>query len=318
MRATLLAFLLTLFVTETVAETARYDPDLGPNKVRTDQLVLHDAARNKDVAVKIYYPLGPGPFPVIVFSHGLYGSKDSYFALGQYWASYGYVSIHPSHDGSLKDGTYRGTLRQAINDSDLWESRPEDVSFVIDSLPDIEKRVPELRGKLDSKRLGVGGHSYGAYTSQAIGGVKVQMPGKSSPRSFADRRIKAIVVLSPQGEGQMGLTAQSWTDMKLPMLVMYGSRDFGSQHQPPSWRSEPFVKAPAGDKYDVELEGATHMTFVGPRRPDRPENDLFKCVKLESIAFWDAYLKEDSSAKSYLQSNALNDFSKGTARIDRK
>lgn len=317
MRTILLAILLTL--SSTAAETHHYDSDAGPNKLRTvDQLVLHDAARNKDVPVKIYYPVGPGPFPVIIFSHGLYGSKDGYFALGQYWASYGYVSIHPSHDDSLKDGTYRGTLRQAINNPDLWESRPQDISFVIDSLPEIEKRVPELRGKLDPKRLGVGGHSYGAYTAQAIGGAKVQMPGNSSPRSFADRRVKAIILLSPQGEGQMGLTAQSWTDMKLPMLVMYGSRDFGSQHQPPTWRSEPFVKAPPGDKYDVELEGATHMTFVGPYRAGRPENDLFKCMKLESVAFWDAYLKGDVAAKSYLQSDALKDFSKGAARIERK
>ena len=31
--------------------------------------MLHDAARNKDVPLKIYYPEGTGPFPVIVFSH---------------------------------------------------------------------------------------------------------------------------------------------------------------------------------------------------------------------------------------------------------
>lgn len=319
MRTTLLTLLLALSLTSRAAVTQRYDPDKGPNKVRTvDQLVLHDTARNRDVPVKIYYPVGPGPFPIIIFSHGLYGSKDSYFALGKYWASYGYVSIHPSHDDSLKDGTYRGTLRQAINNSDLWESRPEDISFVIDSLPDIERRVPELRGKLDSKRLGVGGHSYGAYAGQAIGGARVQMPGKSAPSSFADRRVKAIIILSPQGERQMGLTAESWKEMKLPMLVMYGSKDFGSQRQTPTWRSEPFFKAPPGDKYDVELEGATHMTFVGPFRPGRAENDLFKCVKLESLAFWDAYLKGDSAAKSYLQSDALKDFSQGAARIDRK
>jgi predicted dienelactone hydrolase len=314
----LLSILLTIPFAGTAAQTLLYDPNLGPNKVRTvDQLVLHDAARNKDVPVKIYYPEGPGPFPVIIFSHGLYGSKDGYFALGQYWASYGYVSIHPSHDDSLRDGTYRGTLRQALNNSDLWQSRPEDISFVIDSLPDIEKRLPDLRGKFDPKRLGVGGHSYGAYTAQAIGGATVQMPGKSSPRSFADRRVKAIIILSPQGEGQMGLTAQSWTDMKLPMLIMYGSRDFGSQHQTPTWRSEPFFKAPPGDKYDVELEGATHMTFAGPFRPGRAENDLFKCVKLESVAFWDAYLKGAPAAKSYLQSDALKAFS-NSARIDHK
>ena len=306
-------------VAASTAETPRYNPDAGPNKIRTvTQIMLHDAARNKDVPVKIYYPVGTGPFPIIIFSHGAWGSKDSYFALGQYWASYGYVSIHPSHADSRKDSGYRGTLRHTIDDPDLWKSRPEDISFVIDSLPDIERLAPELRGKLDPRRIGVGGHSYGAYTTQAIGGATVQIPSKSTPRSFADRRVKAIVILSPQGEGQMGLTAHSWDNMRLPVLVMYGSRDFGSQHQTPTWRSEPFFKSPPGDKYDVELQGATHMTFVGPFRQGRTENALFKCVKLESLAFWDAYLKGDATAKAYLASDALKDFSQGAARIDRK
>lgn len=306
-------------IASSAADAPRYNPDAGPNQVRTvDQIVLHDAVRKKDLPVKIYYPVGSGPFPVIIFSHGLYGSKDSYFALGHYWASYGFVSIHPSHADSRKDGTYRGTLRQAINNADLWEDRPEDISFVIDSLPEIEKRVPELRGKLDAQRLGVGGHSYGAYTTQAIGGATVQMPDKKTPRSFADRRVKALIMLSPQGEGQMGLNPHSWDDMHLPMLAMYGSRDFGSQRQNPTWRSTPFTKSPPGDKYDVELEGATHMTFVGPFFPGGRENDLFKSVKVETLVFWNAYLKGDPGARTYLASEALKDFSHGAARVDRK
>jgi len=316
---TVLAAVVAFTVTGTATDHTQYTADAGPRKIRTvDQIVLHDSVRNKDVPVKIYYPVGAGPFPVIIFSHGLYGSKDSYFALGEYWASYGYVSIHPSHADSRKDGTYRGTLPQAINNSDLWEDRPEDISFVIDSLPEIEKRVPELHGKLDPKRLGVGGHSYGAYTTQAIGGATVQMPDGKSPRSFADRRVKALVMLSPQGEGQMGLNPHSWDNMRLPMLVMYGSRDFGSQHQNPTWRSTPFTKSPPGDKYDVELEGATHMTFVGPFFAGGRESDLFKSVKVETLAFWDAYLKGDSGAKAYLASGELKEFSHGAARIDKK
>lgn len=61
-----------------------------------------------------------------------------------------------------------------------------------------------------------------------------------------------------------------------------------------------------------------YFTFVGPFRPGRTENDLFKCVKLESLAFWEAYLKGDPGAKIYLASGALKDFSHGTARMDRK
>ena len=310
---------LTVATTTFAVEPARYSPDAGPHKVLTvEHLVLHDPARDKDVLVKIYYPDGEGPFPVIVFSHGAFASKDAYWALGEYWASYGYVSIHPSHDDSRQDSGYRGGLIQVIRDSRLWESRPTDISFVIDSLGQIEKLVFALRDKLDRSRIGVGGHSYGAYTAEAIGGATVTMPGEGAARSFADKRVKAVVIMSPQGEGEMGLTAHSWDGMRLPTLFMYGSLDFGTQRRTPAWRSQPFYKGPAGDKYDVELKRATHFTFAGPFRKPGHQSMLFKCAKLETVAFWDAYLKGDPAAKAYMASDALVKFSNGAARVDRK
>ena len=93
------ALLFALVSGVVAADSPHYSASAGPHRVLTiDQLVLHDAARNKDLPLKIYYPEGAGPFPVIVFSHGLYASKDTYWALAQYWASYGYACIHPSHD----------------------------------------------------------------------------------------------------------------------------------------------------------------------------------------------------------------------------
>lgn len=297
------------------AADAHYTAAPGPYQVAAiDSITLHDAARNKDLLVKIYYPIASGerhPFPVIIFSHGLYGSKNGYGALGEYWASYGYVCIHPSHVDSLRDGSYRAGLRAAIQDPRLWQERPEDIHFLLDQLSELERISPQLRGLLDHSRIGVGGHSYGAYTTQAIGGATVTMPDSTSPRSFADKRVKAIVILSPQGEGQMGLTKDSWNDLTRPMLAMYGSRDFGSQRQTPTWRSQSYSSSPAGDKYDVEVQGATHMTFAG-----RDNNDMFKCVMTDTLAFWDAYIKDDPAAKRWLQSDALA--CNGLGRVARK
>jgi len=146
-------------------------PGSGPYHVLTvERIVLHDAARKKDLPLKIYYPDAAGPFPVIIFSHGALASKDCYSALGQYWASFGYVSIHPSHGDSIADSGYRGTLREAISDPAAWKNRPEDVSFIIDSFADLERLVPQLKGQLDFRHIGVGGHSFGAYTAALIGG----------------------------------------------------------------------------------------------------------------------------------------------------
>lgn len=298
---------------------AQHRPDDGPYSVLTvDRIVLHDSERSKDVPLKIYYPDGDGPFPVIIFSHGALASKDDYGGLGQYWARHGYVSIHPSHADSVADSGFQGTLLDAIRDARAWENRPKDVSFVIDSLAKLQDVVPGLKGKLDRARIGVGGHSFGAFTAQAIGGATVQLAENHKAQSFYDKRVKAVVMLSPQGEGEMGLTSHSWDNFRTPMLLMIGSRDFGAERQPPAWRTVPFRRAPAGDKYEVELTGGTHMVFAGPSNTGSLQGDGFQCAKLQTTAFWDAYLKEDAKAKQYLKSNGLQAFSANAATFEQK
>jgi predicted dienelactone hydrolase len=280
-------------------------PSPGPYRVLTvEGVVLHDDARRRDIPLKIYHPDAPGPFPVIVFSHGALASKDDYSGLGRTWASFGYVSVHPSHADSVADSGFRGTLRQALGDPRAWEDRPRDLSFVLDSLAHVASFAPQLAGQLDLGHVGVAGHSFGAYTAALIGGTTVHIPDRQGPQGFADRRVAAVVLLSPQGEGCMGLGPDSWDHLRLPTLVMYGSLDFGPLGQPPAWRNEAFRRAPPGDKYDVELEGATHMEFAGSlRTAEAPPDRLFQCVTLETLAFWDAYLKQDPDARRRLVSH---------------
>jgi predicted dienelactone hydrolase len=297
----------------------QYAPTAGPYKVLTvENIVLRDPARHRDIPIKIYYPAGVGLFPVIIFSHGAMASKDSYSGLGQYWASYGYVSVHPSHADSVADSGFRGTLRQALNDPRGWENRPEDVSFIIDSLAHVETFAPQLVGKLDLRHIGVGGHSFGAYTASLIGGTTILLPGKAAPQSFADKRVSAVVMLSPQGEGILGLSTHSWDAVRVPMLLMYGSRDFGPFGEEPVWRSEAFKKAPAGNKYEVELQGGTHMGFAGLLPSEGHRVEVFQCAKLETLAFWDAYLKQDPKAMQYVESHGLQKFSGDIARFANK
>jgi len=301
------------------AAWCQYSPASGPYKVLTvDNIALHDSARNKDIPLKIYYPDGAGPFPVIIFSHGALASKENYSAFGQFWASYGYVSIHPSHADSVADFGFRGTLREAISDPRGWQNRPQDLSFIIDSLAHVEEFAPQLSGKLDLRHIGVGGHSFGAYTAGLIGGATILVPGKAGSQSFADKRVSAVVMLSPQGEGLMGLSANSWDALRLPMLLMFGSHDFGPFGQEPVWRSEAFAKAPAGNKYEVELEGGTHMGFAAPFSGGGHRVEVFQCAKLETLAFWDAYLRQDPKARQYIESHGLQEYSGDTARFQNK
>ena len=78
-----------------------YDGKPGLYAVETARYDWQDEARQREIPVKLYFPkTGDGPFPVIIFSHGLGGSRDNYEYLGRHWASHGYVSVHLQHKGS--------------------------------------------------------------------------------------------------------------------------------------------------------------------------------------------------------------------------
>jgi len=321
------------------AAGAPYKPNDGLHRVQSiDQLILHDAKRAKDLPVRITYPAARGSFPLIIFSHGAGGSKDGYTELTRYWASHGYVCIQPTHSDSLslrkREGpiSLRDIVGSAVRDSKGWEGRPRDVSFVIDSLVEMAVLAPQLKGKIDRRRIGVGGHSYGAYTAQLIGGATVDVPGKPPGQSFADRRVRAILVMSGQGRGQQGLTQRSWGALTCPMMTMTGSRDQGAAGQGPDWKKEPFDFAPAGNKYHVFIEGANHFSFSGrlvevagqqaagtrlgsALEGDADQRAVFGYIKMATLAFWDAHLKNQKRALAYLHSHALGGYSQGAVKL---
>ena len=314
--------------------------------VSASPITLHDAKRNKDLQVAATFPKEGGPWPVIVFSHGAGGSGTAYMPLVRFWVSHGYVCLAPTHADSLSlrekteeaSGGMAGIVSRALRDHKGWENRARDVSFLIDSLAGIEEKVPALKGRMDAKRLGVGGHSYGAFTTQLIGGATVDLPGGEKGASFADPRPLALLVLSGQGIAQMGLVEHSWDNIKRPMMVMTGTRDRGARGQDWPWRLEPYKFAPPPDKYSVLIDGASHMSFLGrlaegdgaggigllralltgAADDETDQKAVFVYIKISTLAFWDAYLKGDAKAKAYLASDALPAYSKGAVRLERK
>jgi predicted dienelactone hydrolase len=298
-------------------DAAAYKLDTGPYTALTiKEQVLRDEKRQKDLPLRIIHPDAQGPFPIIVWSHGAGGSKDNYLLLTEYWASHGYVVIQPSHS----DSRSLGTRLDDPNRFRDWQSRPADVSFILDSLEAMEKTLPVLAGKLDGTRVGVGGHSFGANTAQLVGGAKTFLA--TGEKSFADNRVKAIILLSGQGPGEM-LRETSWEKFAPPMLVMTGSRDGPTRTgQPAEWRKKPYELSPAGNKYLVWVEGLDHGYGGVPGVRFNPKNQKnathVKLTKIATLAFWDAYLNDRSEARVYLRSNKLPAFSAGTLTLEHK
>lgn len=281
--------------------------------VKSADVTLRDAQRGRDIECRVYYPESGTRLPLIIFSHGFGGDRTGFAAISQHVSEQGYVVVHPSHnDGFGRSSAEQGlgafrTLRRGtelanqLNDPVKIEGRVGDVKSLLDSIEQLYSKVPSLKGRIDATRIGVCGHSYGAYTSMLIGGVTVDLGGRPA-RSFADPRVRCIMPISGQGTGQQGLTEKSFASLKLPMLTITGSRDQGATGQTPEWKKEPFRYSPPGDKYLVFIEGANHFSYGGFAGRD---TEVTRTVKATATAFWNAYLKDDQKAKASLKSSTV-------------
>jgi dienelactone hydrolase len=276
----------------------------GRHDVRAiPKLVLHDAERGKDLELRITYPEDGGPYPLILFSAFAGGTKDHYQPLVAHWASHGYVVIQPNHSDSPQVGGKRG--RQALADV---HNRPRDLTFILDSLDEIERDAAPLAGKIDHATVGVGGHYIGAFSALWMAGMAVAREGGEA-LVLADPRPKAFLAMSPQGR-EAGTNDRSWAQIRRPVMTMTGPADVSTRtSNDPRWRTEPYRFMPPGDKYLAFLEGGGGSygglanVEAGPVEASaevpHPEWTAH-VVRGLTLAFWDAYLKGRAEAKERL------------------
>jgi len=295
--------------------------DTTPNdpihRVTEHALVLHDSTRDKDLHIRIVHALNAATntaVPTIIFSHGAGGSGENYDPLAQFWATHGYIVILPTHSDSLitptdpitdraQSRTLRNDIRQRLKDrknrlngfdfSD-WANRPRDISFIIDQLDSIEQQIPSIQHRIDHSRLGVGGHSFGAFTAQLIAGTD-----PLGVEDFHDPRAICTLLISPQGIGGL-LTNSSWDNFQGPALTITGDNDQGRNGEPAVWRRDAFDHSPPNTHTLLWINDAYH-NFGGisgtvlPLPDQGPENPIHvQLVQNSTLSFWDHHLKHQS------------------------
>jgi predicted dienelactone hydrolase len=288
-----------------------YKPGPGPHEVGRAHYDWVDEARHRPVPVTVYSPKGgEGPFPVIVFSHGLGGSRDGYGYLGRYWASYGYVVVHVQHLGS-DDSIWQDrdkekvgkAVQKALANPRTALDRPADVRFVLDRLEVLNRDEPALKGRLDLERTGMAGHSFGAWTTLAVAGQLAIAPS-GRELSFVDRRIKAALSMSAPVPRRKEQHAFVFRGIKIPCFHMTGTKDDSPVGETSAGeRRIPFDHIDGADQYLVTFKGGDHRVFSGrPREARGGEKDgqFQELIKMGSIAFWDAYLKGEVEARAWL------------------
>lgn len=253
--------------------------------------------------------LSGAPYPVVLFSHGFAGFPEQSVSLTTHLASWGYVVAAPAHvERSL--GGLLGTAREGVPE----QEDPAVLASTLDLL--IAKGGDDaspLSGMVDAEHVAVIGHSAGA--------------GAAYRMASTDDRIDALAAYSV-GNGREGDALPEPPDV--PALIMVAERD---GIIPPDATREVYEGLSAA-KYLAEIPNSGHLVFsdlclIGAEKGGLigiaeeielpiPENfkslgsdgcddseylnvaEAFPSINAISVAFLEAYLRDDASAAAAL------------------
>ena len=78
----------------------------------------------------------------------------------------------------------------------VTDSRRQDMSFILDSLIEIEQLIPELKNKLNQDKIVAAGHSMGAATAMLVSGMTLVNPMDGYKETSDEKRFDALLMIS--------------------------------------------------------------------------------------------------------------------------
>ena len=238
-----------------------------------------EAEDTRTIPTTIWYPEGDeGPYPLVIFSHGVTAHAADYEPEISEIAAAGYVVAGPDFPET--------TGGDGIDAFEFVVHQPADVSFVIDQVLALDAGSEgPLAGLVDEERIGVAGHSLGGITTFGV----------AYNSCCRDDRIDAASpwagLLLPYGEG----TAYDLSGV--PMLLIHGDLD---DTVPYRGSTQAFEQATA-PRYLLTVLEADHGSYLDP------DDDANAVVVGATIDFLDGYLLGDDAALERLPEDAVLD-----------
>lgn len=274
--------------------------------VRLTEQDWPDAARGRTVPVRIYEPIDAiGALPLLLFSHGLGGSRAGGEQWARWWAANGFLCVHMQHHGSdevlWKDKSPLAgfaALRRAMS-VENGVLRAQDVGFVLDEIARRKQAGTAPFAQANLARIGLSGHSFGARTTV------------TTVSAVGEKRIRAAIAFSPAPEADEALNRARFGKIAIPFMNLTGTSDHLPfvDDFPAEDRRLPYQFMNGPDKYLLVLNGADHFVFNGQpaERKWTDQNRTIHAPLIEraTLDFWNAYLRDDAQALADLTQGGL-------------
>lgn len=209
-----------------------------------------------------------GRFPLVIYSHGTFGTADSNMHLVEHLVRHGYIVAAPDYPLSSRAAF---THIRMADPSDVAE-QTRDIKFIITRL----LADPVFGPAIDPARIGTTGHSLGAVTSYFTSfGTQTR-----DPRIAATALIAGGDPVQTALSQNMGLQGTGHAELRVPVLFLSADHDVFART---TGRPHAAYSRVEGPKTEVLVRGGVHVWF-------RDGNEMLPDGRNPDCLFFDRYL----------------------------
>ncbi|MBU1870572.1 dienelactone hydrolase family protein, partial [Patescibacteria group bacterium] len=250
-----------------------------PTDAEPQSFVYHDSEDlQSKVALDAPISKKAAPYPLIIFSHGAFGSGYNTAYFMEYLARQGYIAVAPDYIDTappkyeeeiafsrIKTGKTFSNLqvlraaKEFVDDANaevefmfsyMEKHRLNHTSFVIDQITALNRDPSsDFYQTINEEAIGMAGHSLGGLTTLAKTGAYPK-PG------YTDERIKAALLFSAPAHPFENTVNQ----IDIPIMFMVGDND-EPNYGPKDVPRRAVYDSAVSPKYLLIIKNSTHFTF---------------------------------------------------------